>query len=374
MIRRMPLVVAGAVVVMLVGACNSSTTLSDSAAVSDWSGSATGAGQVAGGSVGTDTEVTFPAGLVTVHGSLRMPPNADGPVPAAVVLAGSGPTDRNGNTPAVPGDIGTLSSVADVLAGAGVASLRYDKLSSGATGLGPFTGANLADIGYSDFVDEGRAALQFLSGQPGIDPARLLLVGHSEGALISLSIAAEPSADQPALAGIALLEAPGSRYLDLISTQLTAALPGLVAAGRVSAADADAVTTALPTAISSLRNTGTMPAGLPFLLQQQGFSTVNAHFLAQADQADPVQLARSLPTGFKVLTTCSENDQQVPCAEMAKLAAGLADAEVTAITLTAANHFLKDEPTGSDPTSVSDLSFSQELPPQLTTWLQTVVG
>src|SRR5664279_3800326 len=323
---------------------------------------------------GTDQEVTFTARAVTVHGSLRMPSTATGSVPAAVLLAGSGPTDRNGNSQAVQGDIGTLSSLADVLAEDGVASLRYDKLSSGATGLGPYTIGNLADIGYTDFTDEARAALQYLAGQPGVDTGRLLLIGHSEGALIALPIAAGPASGQPAVAGIGLLEAPGSRYLDLISGQLDEALPQLVAAGRLNADEAASATEALPDAISTLRSTGALPAALPSLLQQGGLSAVNAHFLYQADQADPVQLAAALPPGVKVLTTCSQADHQVPCSEMAKVDAALPAATLTTVTLTTADHFLKDEPPGTTASSTGDLSFSAELPPQLTSWLSTVTG
>ena len=321
--------------------------------------------------VGADQEITFTAGQVTVHGSLRMPPHASAPVPAAVLLAGSGPTDRNGNTPAVPGSIDTLRSLADVLATDGVASVRYDKLSTGATGFGPFA-SDPSSIGYSDFTDEASAALVFLAARTDIDAGHLIILGHSEGALIALSVAAHPAPGQPRLAGIGLLESLGSRYLDLISSQLTQALPSLVAAGRVSATDADSAMQALPAAVSTLRSTGSFPADLPVLLQRSGLSTANAHFLFQADQADPAQLAAALPAGLRVLTTCSQTDHQVPCSEMAKLDAALPAATLTPVTLTTADHVLKDEPPGTNVTSVSDLAFSAELPPALTSWLSTV--
>jgi len=323
--------------------------------------------------VGTDQEITFTAGQVTVHGSLRLPPNAATPVPAAVLLAGSGPTDRNGNTPAVPGAIDTLRSLADVLATLGVASIRYDKLSTGATGLGPYA-SDPASIGYRDFVDEARGALGFLAARTDVDAGHLMILGHSEGALIALSVATDPAPGQPRVAGIGLLESLGSRYLDLMSSQLTGTLPALVAAGRVSASDADNATQALPDAISTLRSTGSFPADLPVLLQRSGLSAANAHFLYQADQADPVQLAAALPPGLPVLTTCSQADHQVPCSEMAKLDAALPAATLTPVTLTTADHLLKDEPPGTSVTSVSDLAFSAELPPALSSWLSTVVG
>jgi hypothetical protein len=114
--------------------------------------------------VGSDQDITFTAGQVTVHGSLRMPPHASAPVPAAVLLAGSGPTDRNGNTPALPGSIDTLRSLADVLATDGVASVRYDKLSTGATGLGPFA-SDPSSIGYT--ISSTRPAQPWVSWPDG---------------------------------------------------------------------------------------------------------------------------------------------------------------------------------------------------------------
>ena len=54
-----------------------------------------------------DTEITFDSGAVTYYGSLRTPDHANGSAPAALLLAGSGPTDRNGDSALLPGDIGT---------------------------------------------------------------------------------------------------------------------------------------------------------------------------------------------------------------------------------------------------------------------------
>lgn len=366
------LLVAGAVVA-LAGCSSQAPSVQPDGTGSGGTGGTSTATSGGASPVGTDQEITFAAGQVTVHGSLRMPPNATGPVPAAVLLAGSGPTDRNGNTPSVPGTIGTLSSLADVLAAHGVASLRYDKLSSGATGLGPYA-SDPASIGYTDFLDEARGGLGFLAGRTDIDTGHLLLLGHSEGALIALSVAAQPAPGQPAVAAVGLLESPGSRYLDLISSQIVQAMPTLVAAGRMNAGEAETVTQALPTAVSTLRTTGSFPAGLPTLLQQSGLSTVNAHFLYQADQADPVQLAAALPAGLPVLTTCSQADQQVPCSEMAKLDAALSAATLTPVTMTTADHALKDEPPGMVASSISDLAFSAELPPALASWLASVTA
>src|SRR5262245_24748089 len=74
-----------------------------------------------------EEEVSFTGeGSLTLHGTLVLPPGAEGRVPALLLLPGSGPTDRDGNQPPMlVTDL--LQQVADALASAGVASLRFDK-------------------------------------------------------------------------------------------------------------------------------------------------------------------------------------------------------------------------------------------------------
>ncbi len=71
-------------------------------------------------------------------------------MPAVLLIAGSGPTDRNGNSSVELGPINTLKTLADWLSLDGVASLRYDKLGSGETGLGPFA-KRIDSIGVKPF-------------------------------------------------------------------------------------------------------------------------------------------------------------------------------------------------------------------------------
>src|SRR5215471_3415200 len=67
---------------------------------------------------------------ITMRGAL-VRPLGSGPFPGVVFVAGSGPTDRDWNTPLLPGSNGSARLIADELARAGCASLRYDKRASG---------------------------------------------------------------------------------------------------------------------------------------------------------------------------------------------------------------------------------------------------
>ena len=131
---------------------------------------------------------------VKLSGTILMPPGA-GPFPAVVMVTGSGPQNRNeellGHKP--------FLVIADYLARHGIASLRYDD-----RGIAGSTG-NFAASTSADFADDAQAAVAFLRRQPGIAPAHIGIIGHSEGGLIAPMVAARDTN----VAFIVLLAGPG---------------------------------------------------------------------------------------------------------------------------------------------------------------------
>ncbi len=140
-----------------------------------------------------EAQIATPAGHV-LAGTLTRPRGA-GRVPAVVMITGISKHERNeGNPPFTP-----FRDIADVLGRAGIAALRVDDRGIGAS-TGDFDKATSFDE-----ADDVRAELAWLRRQPGIDPKRVGLVGHSEGAFIALVVAA----GDPSLAAIALLAGSG---------------------------------------------------------------------------------------------------------------------------------------------------------------------
>jgi len=131
---------------------------------------------------------------VRLAGTILMPPGA-GPFPAVVMVTGSGPQNRNeellGHKP--------FLVIAEYLARHGIASLRYDD-----RGIAASTG-NFAASTSADFADDAQAAVAFLRKQPGIAPAHVGIIGHSEGGLIAPMVAARDAN----VAFIVLLAGPG---------------------------------------------------------------------------------------------------------------------------------------------------------------------
>ena len=159
--------------------------------------------KAAGAARGSDREhhLTFRSGGVDLAGSVLLPPAGQPVRAAAVIIAGSGPIDRDGNSPGAP--LSVSRNLAASLAGSGIATLRYDKRGVGASG-GEFLGA-----GLSDNIDDARAALAAVADDTGCAGAPLFLIGHSEGAAIATVLGAESSrpadSTSPRLSGVVLL-------------------------------------------------------------------------------------------------------------------------------------------------------------------------
>ncbi|MEO7234344.1 MAG: alpha/beta fold hydrolase [Lapillicoccus sp.] len=189
-----------------------------------------------------DRDVTFDSGGVPTHASYRGPVAGTTGTPAAIIIGGTGDIDRNGTAPTNPPlKTETYSWLADLLSAQGIASIRYDKLGTGATGLGPYAAdpAAMLPLGYDQLrVQPARDALAFLAAQPGVDRQRLLVIGHSEGGVVSVALLQRPG-NAPAATGLALVEPSYTAYFDILSRQVTDQLNAAVAAGVVTAADAD---------------------------------------------------------------------------------------------------------------------------------------
>ena len=146
---------------------------------------------------------------------------------AALIVAGSGPTDRDGNGPFGRND--ALRLLAEALAARGIASLRADK-----RGIGASAGALVSesDLRIDDLVADAVAWLDRLS--EALPEAPRLLIGHSEGALI-----ATLAAQRHAVHGLVLIAGLGRPAVEVMREQLRAAalMPALLGeAERILAA------------------------------------------------------------------------------------------------------------------------------------------
>lgn len=299
-----------------------------------------------------DRQVTFQVEGTTTYGTIHVPAHRIGErLPAALLLPGSGPTDRDGNQPQLAPN--TLADLAGLLGTRRVLTLRFDKYGSGRTGAGAYAGRP-GDLDYPAFVRQARAALRLLARQPEADPGRLLAVGHSEGAMTALVLAAGglgAGAAHPRLSGLALLQPQARRFLDVLAAQLHHQLAEAARAGAIEPEQLAVLDAAVDAAIADFRarrpvDTSAMPPGLAEAFTM--LTGVNERFVRSDDRVDPAAVARRLRPGLRVLLTCGTEDWNVPCAGTDALTASLRRARTTGpgrVVLPGVDHLLR--PVGS---------------------------
>jgi uncharacterized protein len=141
----------------------------------------------------TESDITVGDGPLAVPGALTRP-RRDASGPGVVLLAGSGPQDRDETI----GRNKPLRDLAWGLASAGVAVLRFDKVTLARPGL---AAANPAFTLSDEYVPQARAGIRLLGRVPGVDPARVFVAGHSLGGTVAPRVAAA----EPAVAGLVIL-------------------------------------------------------------------------------------------------------------------------------------------------------------------------
>ena len=145
----------------------------------------------------------------TISATIDMP--EEGSDTAVLVVAGSGPTDRNGNSAA---GLNTFcyKMLGEALAEGGYAVMRYDKR---AIGLSPIPMEDVPNLVFNDYIDDARTCVEFLRKE-GFE--RVIVAGHSEGGLIALVLVAE---EECCVDGAVLLCAPGYNTAEILNYQLS---------------------------------------------------------------------------------------------------------------------------------------------------------
>lgn len=155
-------------------------------------------------------EIKFDGMNVQLAGTLLSPKLEAGKrAPAVLIIAGSGPTPRDGVTFGTAKQL-IYRDLAEYLSARGYVTLRYDKRCVGASQC-------VKPNSFDDFIDDARGAIDYLREQPQVDAKRIFLFGHSEGGLIATIIGAN---DDSGLAGVILAAMPGRTMGKLMREQI----------------------------------------------------------------------------------------------------------------------------------------------------------
>jgi uncharacterized protein len=264
-----------------------------------------------------EEDLTFPnakAGI-SLAATLTLP-RGPGPFPAAILLAGSGPLDRDeadsGHRP--------FLILADHLTRNGIAVLRYDK-----RGIGRSTG-DYEVATTADFASDAQAALAFLKRRKEIDPRKIGIIGHSEGGIIAPMIASRHNE----VSWIVLLAGPATKGEEtlLLQSDLITRAAGMTTDQIAKSLDFDRESYNLvrqETNRAVLENkleelvkvSGLGPSMPPAFVQRQIHWTSSPWFRYFLDY-DPLPALQQ--TECPVLVLAGERDLQVPPQENLPLA------------------------------------------------------
>src|SRR5918994_3132934 len=157
-----------------------------------------------------DEPVSIPGSGFNIAATITKPKTAAERYPAVVLLSGAGGGDRDGVAAGVP----MLGQLAGALADAGFLTVRHDKRGYGQTG-GRAESATLAD-----FAEDTRAVVRYLDKRKDVDPKRIVVLGHAEGAWVGLLAASR----EDKIAGVISIAAPATTGAELVLEQQRHAL------------------------------------------------------------------------------------------------------------------------------------------------------
>ena len=251
------------------------------------------------------------SGVLELGGTLTLPRGTTGPVPVVVIIAGSGPTDRNGNS-LMGIRPNSYAQLAWRLAERGIATLRYDKRGMPGT-KGTF---DMTTMTLDDFAADARAAAESLAHD--VRFSRVILLGHSEGSSLAL-LAARAG---PPVAAVISVSGLGRPFGVVLREQLARQFDG-------------ATLVRYDTAMAQYLR-GEQPKDVPPQLAPL-FVPINLSFMKSLSVLDPPAAIRAVRQ--PVLIVQGGRDLQVTVADAERLRNAKPDAQLVVVPL--ANHVLK---------------------------------
>ena len=163
-----------------------------------------------------EKEISWKVLDIPVYGTI-LSRKSDGMKPGVILVAGSGPTDRNWCSPLLLGTNGSGKLITEKLAENGFVTMRYDKLASG-----PHVMENLpkfaGKLSMQSHLEELSGAVEALSLEKNVDQDKLFVLTNSEGAIHAVNYQLKPSV--PKFKGLLLTGPPGRSVGDVARDQL----------------------------------------------------------------------------------------------------------------------------------------------------------
>ncbi len=300
----------------------------------------------------TDVDVRVPAAGFSLAGTLTTPPATAARMrsPAVVLVAGSGPIERDGIVAGIP----LFAQLAGDLAERGFIVLRYDK-----RGVGQ-SGGRVETVTLQDYAEDVIAAVKWLEKRKDVDKRRISVAGHSEGGAVSMLAAAR----EKKISAFAVMSSMGTRGVELILEQQQYSLDLLKTPDAERASKVELQKKILEAAMTG-RGLDDLPPEIRARVDSPWYRSL---LLFDPSEAMP-------RTKQPVLVVHGELDKQVPL-HHAKTLMELANARkkapaATLVLLPGLNHLLVPATTGdiAEYASLQDKRISPEVARSIADWL-----
>jgi pimeloyl-ACP methyl ester carboxylesterase len=298
-----------------------------------------------------DEAVVIPAPGFNLGATITRPAGSTaGRVPAVILVGGGDSDDRDGTVFGVP----ILANLAGAASQAGFVAVRYDKRGYGQSG-GRRESATIADL-----AEDVRAIVKWLSDRKDIDPKRIAVIGHSEGAWVALLTAARDKR----IGGVISIDAPSTTGAELALEQQQHALDRLKATPAERQQKID-----LQRKIQAAVLSGKGWEGLPPEMRKQ----IDTPWTQSVLSFNPARVIEDVKQ--PILFVHAELDRQIPVSHVERLV-DIARKEsksksVEVVTVRGVNHLLVPAVTGEpdEYPSLSDLNVSKDVTAAVQGWL-----
>jgi uncharacterized protein len=296
-----------------------------------------------------DESVTIPSTGFNIAATLTRPKGSATRLPAVVLLSGQGATDRDSVLAGVP----VMAQIAGALADAGIVSIRFDKRGYGQSG-GRSESATLNDV-----AEDARTVVKYLADRKFVDPKRIAVLGHADGAWVALLTAGR----EGKVNAVVLIGAPASTGAEFVLEQQERQLDWM----KVSGADRQAKIE-LQKQINNAALTGQGWDKIP-----REYRRADTPWLQSFLKFDPARALKDVDQ--PILIVGGELDREVPVAHVDRLA-GLArtvsdSKSVEVVTVRGVNHLLVPATNGevSEYGTLVDRTVSKDVTSSITSWL-----
>jgi hypothetical protein len=302
-----------------------------------------------------DELVRMPGNGFSLSGTVSKPPKPrpGARLPAAVLVSGSGPVDRDETVAGVP----IFGQLAGALADAGFIVVRFDKRGVGQSGGRPEAAT------LEDYAEDLRAVVRFMSERRDVDRDRLVVIGHSEGGAIGMLAAAR----EDRIKGLVLLASIGSTGAELNMAQVTRALDR----SNRSAAERQATIDLQKKIQAAVLGSGTWD-GIPEAFRAQADTPWFRSFLA----FDPARHIREIDQPILVIQGLLDTQVDPSNADRLETLARTRDRDkvVEVVKVPGINHLLLPATTGDvdEYASLRDLQISPAISTAVAGWIQKV--